>query len=94
MFLSFHLSNVTSNTDPQKLSELTAANINSSQKVEKSENPPSREQELIIFLLFVDSGQSLWWDSVPCPAHNSHLLLPTGLSLPRPSRTISPNKTF
>lgn len=39
MFLSFHLSDVTSNADPQKLSELTAANINSSQKAEKSEDP-------------------------------------------------------
>lgn len=44
MFLSFHLSNVTSNTDPQKLSELTAANINSSQKVEKSEDPPAENR--------------------------------------------------
>lgn len=34
-FLSFHLSNVTSNADPQGLSELTAANTNPSQKVEK-----------------------------------------------------------
>lgn len=68
MFLSFHLSDVTSNADPQKLSELTAANINSSQKAEKSEDPRAENRSWSSFsYLWIRARAVIGFGALPSP---------------------------